>query len=94
MHWSAETDDVRREPPGVVGARLLGELTGVDGIGPGTLLADLDVDSMDVLAWFFELEDLYGVAFDVIVDEELVGRDVAELTVAAVCSLFAKRPGR
>jgi acyl carrier protein len=41
----------------------LAEISTVDEIGTGTLLADLGLESAAFLTWFYRLEDEYGVRF-------------------------------
>lgn len=49
---------------------VLADITGRDDLRTDVRLADLGLDSMDILQWLFALEDELGIEFDEILGEE------------------------
>jgi acyl carrier protein len=59
--------------------RQLREITEDDTIRADSRLADLDIDSLDVMEWIFEIEGQAGVA----IDESLYSKDsLASATIS------------
>jgi acyl carrier protein len=61
---------------------VIGELRTIsedDTIEPGSLLATVDVDSLDILEWVYEIEERAGIQFD----ESLYEREVLENATVA-----------
>lgn len=64
---------------------VLEKLSGFDDLPMGVRLADLGVDSMDILEWLFTLEERFDVEFDELLGESTELEAFGDVTLSELC---------
>lgn len=59
-------------------------ISGLDHLASDTRIADLGVDSMDLLQWLFELEETLGVELDDLLGDDTEMEAFGDLTLAEI----------
>lgn len=73
---------------------VLAEIVGVPSLPDDVRLAELGIDSLDVLEWLYELEERLGVEFDTYLDESTELTVLGELTLSELVSALVALRGK